>query len=299
MKKKIETLLEKAYLGSIVYRPSFQKNSLLSAKKRASNAYNYLTKKYKKSVNNTIIKNDLLDNKNRIWICWLQGYEGAPAIVKACIKSVYKYHNDEDIILLDELNIESYSTLPTEIIEKWKSRVISNAQFSDLIRVDLLTVYGGTWIDSTVLLTDRIPDSILNSDLFFFRTTYDDNKDEPILMSSWFLRAKAQHPVLLNTRRLMIEYWTTHTVLINYYLFHLFFSLVLREMNEYLKIFPLITNGNSHLLQFNLNNKLDEENYSQIKELTSIHKLTYKNISYEQSTLADIICKEFREEEFI
>ena len=38
-------------------------------------------------------------------------------------------------------------------MEKWEKGRIPAAMFSDLLRVELLIKYGGTWIDSTVLCT--------------------------------------------------------------------------------------------------------------------------------------------------
>ena len=46
---------------------------------------------------------------------------------------------------------------------------ISNTHFSDLIRLNLLNQYGGTWIDSTCLQTEKIPDYIKNSNLFLYK----------------------------------------------------------------------------------------------------------------------------------
>lgn len=40
--------------------------------------------------------------------------------------------------------------------------IISNTHMSDIIRNDILIKNGGLWIDSTVLLTDNIPDLSLN-----------------------------------------------------------------------------------------------------------------------------------------
>jgi len=43
--------------------------------------------------------------------------------------------------------------LPGYIVEKWEKGRIPAAMFSDLLRVELLIKYGGTWIDSTVFCT--------------------------------------------------------------------------------------------------------------------------------------------------
>ncbi len=63
-------------------------------------------------------------------------------------------------------------------------------QFSDIVRADLLANFGGIWIDATVFLTGPLEKYIIDADLFAFRTTFNDNKDAPILISSWFLSSK-------------------------------------------------------------------------------------------------------------
>lgn len=41
--------------------------------------------------------------------------------------------------------------LPDYIVKKWEKGRIPADLFSDLLRLELLIRYGGTWIDSTVL----------------------------------------------------------------------------------------------------------------------------------------------------
>ena len=38
-------------------------------------------------------------------------------------------------------------------MEKHKNNIIDNTHFSDLLRLELLIKYGGTWIDASVLIT--------------------------------------------------------------------------------------------------------------------------------------------------
>ncbi len=45
--------------------------------------------------------------------------------------------------------------IPNSIVSKWKSNVISDTHFSDIIRTELLIKYGGTWIDSTVYVNNK------------------------------------------------------------------------------------------------------------------------------------------------
>jgi hypothetical protein len=38
-------------------------------------------------------------------------------------------------------------------LEKYQKKIIDNTHFSDLLRLELLIKYGGTWIDASVLVT--------------------------------------------------------------------------------------------------------------------------------------------------
>ena len=92
-----------------------------------------------------------------IWWCWLQGIESAPPIVRACYNSLvygewFKV-NGYKVNVIDEENWKDYVELPDYIVKKWEKKQIPPALFTDLLRLQLLIKYGGTWIDSTVLCT--------------------------------------------------------------------------------------------------------------------------------------------------
>lgn len=84
-----------------------------------------------------------------IWWLWYQGSKNAPEIVKMCLSSVKHYAEimNYAVIELDEKNLFEYVNLPEKLISKWKSGKIGAANFSDIIRVDLLANRGGYgWI---------------------------------------------------------------------------------------------------------------------------------------------------------
>ena len=107
--------------------------------------------------------------QTKVWVCWLQGYDKAPHIVKRCIDSIRQHSRGLDTVVIDNTNIHDYITIPRHISEKYEKGIIPNAHYSDYIRVSLLALHGGIWIDSTVLLTDSLPDRIIDTDLFCFK----------------------------------------------------------------------------------------------------------------------------------
>ena len=105
-----------------------------------------------------------------IWLFWNTGLEKAPEIVRTCYQSVKKYAGRQ-VVLLTENNVQNYINMPDYLNEKLKSGVLPLAIYTDLMRVALLEHYGGTWMDATILLTDEIPQEILNSDFFVFHNS--------------------------------------------------------------------------------------------------------------------------------
>ena len=40
--------------------------------------------------------------RNKIWICWWQGLDNAPEIVKACVASIERNAGDNEIIIITD-----------------------------------------------------------------------------------------------------------------------------------------------------------------------------------------------------
>jgi hypothetical protein len=216
---------------------------------------------------------------DKIWQLWYQGYDNAPVIVKKCIESVNEFSNGQEAVLLNEKNIEHYISIPGYIYDKKKKGQISNVNFSDLLRACLLAQHGGTWCDSTILLTDTLKHPMKDSSLFCFSTTPKDFRGlDNILASSWFIQAQQNHVILKTVRNLLLEYWKTETSSRHHYYFHLFFSMAIRIdetcKKEWDKV-PFYSNVPPQVLQMELFKEYNENRYQQIKEMSSIHKLTF------------------------
>ncbi len=209
------------------------------------------------------------------WVCWLQGIDAAPVVVKQCYASIKKWLHGWNVVLITADNFADYATLPNFIIDKWKSGIIGNAHFSDILRLQLLIEHGGLWLDATTLLTDCIPDYVLQSDFFVFHNGWMD--EEMINVANWFIFSKRNSNLLLTqSRDLLIEYWRKHDYAKNYFIFHMLFRMV-TDANEHLwNSVPYFNQIDNHLLMNELQKPFDNQRVEQIKALTPIHKLTYK-----------------------
>ena len=119
---------------------------------------NYLEKNYDSLIQKYMhqVSSSNKDIPNIIWVCWWQGLENAPEIVKVCFESIKKFAGERKVILITQNNYQDYVDIPDYIIEKVKKGIISITHFSDVLRVNLLSKHGGIWIDATCLLTANI-----------------------------------------------------------------------------------------------------------------------------------------------
>lgn len=237
--------------------------------------YQKLKRKYLRKVSRQDY-NLTLKKPKIIWFCWLQGLDNAPELVKKCFTKLREILSDYDIKILTKENIFEYTDLPEYIIEKWNKGIITNTHFSDILRNNLLVKNGGTWIDSTVLLTDKLPEDIEVANLFLFQTLKPGCDGKAVSISSWFISSIPHNPVLEVSQKLLYYYWEKNDYLCDYFLFHDFVQIGLDLYPEIYDEIPKYTNETPHIMLFNLSKKYDKRKFNNICKQSFIHKLTYK-----------------------
>lgn len=217
------------------------------------------------------------EKSNKVWICWFQGMENAPDIVKKCYKSVKDNLHDKDVILITSDNMNKYVQFPDYIIEKWNMGKITHTHMTDLLRLELLIKYGGLWLDATVFCSDNdIPNYMLESDLFFFQTLKPGRDGHASYISSWLISAKTNNKLLIAVRELCYKYWKENDSMWDYFLLHDFMAIVLDFYpEEWKKVVPR-DNATPHILLLRLFEHYDDNMWSAIKAQTPFHKLSYK-----------------------
>ena len=220
---------------------------------------------------------------NKIWICWFQGLDEAPIIVKKCVESVRINNPDKEVVVITANNLHDYVRFPEYIEEKWKKGIITHTHLTDLLRLELLIKYGGTWIDATVFCSSsNIPSYFFDSDLFFYQLLKPGRDGNGIYLSSWFISAKTNNKILMATQKLCYAYWKENDTMWDYFLLHDFLSIVLEYYpDDWNKIVPR-DNAAPHMLLLRLFDEYNEEVWKAISEQTPFHKLTYKFESKEQ-----------------
>ena len=219
------------------------------------------------------------DANKYIWFCWLQGIESAPEIVHACYNSLKRNIPEREIKVIDAQNWRDYFELPEYIVRKWEKGRIPAALFSDLLRLELLIKYGGTWIDSTVLCTGfndnhNNNEKYLDADLFLFQ--YTKQGSFPVSISNWFITACSNNEVLIVLRDLLYAYWQDYDCTLDYYIFHLFFSMLSKVYPKEILAMPYAQSMNSLVIMHHLGDKFNQENWDRLIHRVVFHKLSYR-----------------------
>lgn len=261
--------------------------------------YRKLKRKYRKIlINDEPIINDekIIEKSNKIWICWFQGIENAPELVKACYNSVLKNYKDKEIIVLTEENYKKYVDMPEHIIKKWEKGYITFAHFSDILRIELLSKYGGLWLDSTIFTTKR-SELVFNEniELFVFKQVDLDRKNSlSVVASNWLIYANKNNNIINLTKKLLYYYWKDYNYAINYNIFHIFFKLATEVYKDEWKNVPTFNNISPHILQFELNDDFQEIRFNEIKNMSDFHKLNWRIKSENKNSFYNYIVDNYK-----
>lgn len=208
----------------------------------------------------------------RIWVYWAQGMENAPAVVRRCHEELMRYHAPGEVVVLNDALVPHYAEIPDVV----RRRIGGNVtKFADVLRLELLSRYGGVWLDATCFPRRRILDllpELLPSGFFAFRY-------RKARISSWFLASEPNHPVVAMTREAQYLYWEHFRRPIDYYpLHHLFESLyyLADEFRERYEPTPRRSSHPPSRFARAMLEPYDPERYKQLLDGCFIHKLSYK-----------------------
>ena len=220
------------------------------------------------------------DDKNeKVWTIWLQGEEKAPALIKACFRSVRR-HFKQELIVLDEKSVFDYITLPQEIVDKYKAGKIAHAHFADICRVELLYEHGGVWLDATGFVTSPLPDWIEKEDFFVFLAGQ--NVGSPYsFMQNCFIRARKGAYLLDAWRAMILDYWMHENHNFDYFMHQLLFKTLVENDERAKKYFakmPHVDQDPTHALWWGYGAKpFDKKVFDEVTSKTFFQKTTYSS----------------------
>lgn len=218
--------------------------------------------------------------RNKIWICWWQGLDNAPEIVKACVESIKRYAGNYEVICITEENYKNYVTFPKWIEEKRKQNIISRTIYSDLLRMNLLSTYGGLWIDSTFFCTSKCFEDYMQLPLWSIkRPDYLHCSVACGYFANYSLGCGYEnrwiYKVILD---FLYNYWKENDKLIDYLLTDYVIVLAQKHYKEIADAFSKIEPNNTYCdeLYKVLGLPYDENIWKKISKDTVLYKLTWK-----------------------
>ena len=148
-----------------------------------------------------------------IYILWFQGFTHAPEVVKQCVRSWKQYNPEWRLVLLDETTLYDYVSIDYPDMEL--------CHRADIVRMKLLSQYGGVWADATTFchkpLNDWLPAYATNG-FFVFDKPYSN-----LMISNWFIYAEPSNLLLQEWTSATLQYYQhrarAHTYFIHHQLF--------------------------------------------------------------------------------
>ena len=220
---------------------------------------------------------DVIGETCPIWVCWWQGEEQMPELVKVCYSSIKRHACNHPVILITSSNQDEYLNIPEMICQKYREGKISPTHFSDIARMYLLKEYGGIWIDITNFLTQDI-DCFVDTKRRYWTcrhiTTY--NNVSRGLWTSFFSASGKSHLIPSYIYDSLIHWWSHNDGIIDYLLMDFIFKIGydnIFELKKEIDDIPLSTIGT---LRKVLCSKFDEKTWDFYCQQAGFHKLSYK-----------------------
>ena len=233
-----------------------------------------------------------------IWVCWWDGEESMPPLVKVCYNSIRLNAGKHPVQLVTKYNYHDFVSIPEYIIEKVNAGKITLTHFSNILRVNLLYDHGGIWMDATILALNNI---LLEGSSFYtlkapaksasvtlncfegissetLHKSANLNKIPPISRWSGFLLAGTKNsPIFAYLKDILYAYWKDHDDQIDYLLFDYTIALGYDNIPVIKKLIDGVpcSSVEKFELEKNLNEEYSGEQFEQYS-LMAFHKLTWK-----------------------
>ena len=107
-----------------------------------------------------------------VWVCWWEGIENAPLLVKQCVRSIERQAGSHPVYLITKDNYSTFLDVPLYLLKLMRNGKMGLAHFADYLRVCLLNKYGGLWLDATIYCAERIPEWYFELPLFTCKSEY-------------------------------------------------------------------------------------------------------------------------------
>ena len=224
-------------------------------------------------------------DKIPVWVCWWQGEDAMPPIVKACVNQMRNLLPPEaqlQIITWD--NMCDFVELPPHIMAKYESGLITKIHLTDILRYALVSSYGGAWIDSTVWLSHRIQDNLSGYlHQVYFTQRFPDWSCCPqeACRGKWcnfFFMGQKECPLFSYVYEALLYWWERHDRLIDYVMVDYVIWAGYCGVPEIQRLIDAVPAGNEQiwLMASKLNEPYGAAAFEALMKENDFYKLSYK-----------------------
>lgn len=232
--------------------------------------------------------------KIKVFTYW-DSQENLPFIINKCRESLKKYIDPSkfELIILDK---ESYKEW-TDFRQEYIKAEITQAHFTDLLRVKLLEKWGGFWLDATCLLIqdfDKATEVIQHQEQFLF--SYVKSRT-----GTWFMYSKPQNYIISMVSEAIQLWWEKKGYLTNYFMIHDVIEMLYWVDKKYQKQWDMMQRihpRHAVALFHSYHKACSYEEFCEMVNNSFVHKLTYKydeNKIIENSALSRILLGQLEE----
>ncbi len=244
-----------------------------------------------KSLAQDFEQKDDFEGKIPVWVCWWQGEDAAPELVKVCLDSIRRsIPEDKAVLRLITLdNCMEYVTFTDTVIKKYNEGKITLTHLSDMLRAELLYRYGGMWIDATYYVANKLNKNIFERDTFYTLKYPVSIWKSDISRGRWSCNLLKVYPGSIFARILMESfwyYWEVNDSMIDYFLIDYVATLaydMFPAVQSMIEKCP-ISSSTVFELQKNLCRKFDAEKYKKWTQESTFFKLNWRT-ELEERTL--------------
>lgn len=230
---------------------------------------------------------ELTETENpKIWMVWFSGEENLPPLQKMCVDSVRRNANGHEVVMLSLQNYKKYIDIPEKILELYHKGILNPANLCDVIRMRVLSKYGGFWIDSTVYVTDPITDQFFKTKLYSMKKQKEWYYVSKCRWSSFcfYMNKSSLLPHVVD--KMLMKYWESETWIIDYFLIDYLIDIATKKYQSIRDEINEVPFNNPNLYELNsrLCDKFSADDFAKLKSNTSFFKLSWKVFSYDQLT---------------
>jgi len=237
----------------------FSKITKIFKREKEEIIFDCIKKCFNKTDNDLIFNSRVKQNiigDSVIWTAWFQGLENAPDLVKRCIGSFSKVKNKKVIILTKD-NWKEYIHIPDIIVDRLNKGGMTYTSFSEVVRLQILSTYGGLWLDATVYIDKEIPEDLFSLNVLSLKGVKEFADGESTkLFPVYFMNVPYAYEPIKRIRDYLFSYWLLNKKSLDYFFVDYCLKLVYLENNEFsrdIKKIPII--GKDRFLMSDLFNK--------------------------------------------